>query len=84
MAARRQRSLVTSHAPWGYRKGPDGMLVEDAREQDITALVRALRAEGLSLRTIVSELETEGLTGRTGRPLTLTQVARMAGTGEAR
>lgn len=83
MAARRRRGMATSHAPWGYRTGADGALVEDAREQDITALVHALRAEGLSLRTIVAELETEGLTGRTGRPLTLTQVARMAGTGEA-
>lgn len=79
LAAKRARGEATSHAPWGYSIGPGGVLVENEREQYITALVGELRAAGLSLRCIVAELEREDLCGRTGRPLTLTQVARIAG-----
>lgn len=78
LAAKRARGEATSHAPWGYTIGPDKRLVEDDREQYVLALVSELRDAGMTLRDVVRELEAEGVVGRTGRPLTLTQVARMA------
>lgn len=78
LAAKKARGEAVSHAPWGYRAA-GGLLVEDEREQYVSALIGELRRAGLSLRSVVEELEREGITGRTGRPLTLTQVARIAG-----
>jgi hypothetical protein len=60
--------------------GEDGQtLVPHAGEQATIAAVRALRRNGLSLRAVVDALARHGYTGRTGRPLQLTQVARILG-----
>jgi nucleotidyltransferase/DNA polymerase involved in DNA repair len=50
----------------------------DEGEQKIIALVRQYRAAGVPLRAIVAELARAGLVSRAGRPLQLTQVARIA------
>jgi hypothetical protein len=64
--------------PFGFCADVDGRLVHDEGEQKIIALVRQYRAAGVPLRAIVAELARAGLVSRAGRPLQLTQVARIA------
>lgn len=64
---------------FGYRLSSDGTtLVEDENEQKIIIAVRNYWEAGLSLRTIVSRLHAQGYVSRAGKPLGLTQVARIA------
>lgn len=54
--------------PYGFRLAEDGVsLVEDPAEQEVLALARALRAEGLSLRAIAGHLERRGFVARSGK-----------------
>jgi len=70
---------TTGTAPYGYRVAADGVrLEEDAAEQRALALVRDLRAEGLSLRAIGDRLTAAGCTPRTGRSWHPQTVARIA------
>jgi hypothetical protein len=65
--------------PYGYHVDEDGeTLIENATEQAVVATIHQYRHSGLSLRTIVSRLEERGFKARTGQPLQLTQVARIA------
>lgn len=65
--------------PYGYQLAADGVhLVEHAGEQEVLAAIRELRAAGLSLRAVVAELGKRGMVARSGKPLGLTQVARIA------
>lgn len=65
-------------APYGFRIADDGKTLEECpAEQAVMALVAELRKEGHSLRDIVEELEAQGVVGRTGKPLQLTQVVRI-------
>lgn len=51
--------------PYGYEVGADGRHLEpNAAEQDLLALMRALRAEGRSFQAIADELNRRGLTTR--------------------
>ncbi len=80
LAAKRARGERAGEVPFGYRLAADGAHLEtDASEQAIVERVRALRAGGVSLRSIVADLAAAGCVGRTGKPLALTQVARIAG-----
>ena len=64
---------------FGYCLAEDGKtLIEDDNEQKIIAAIRDYREAGLSLRTIVSRLNEQGYVSRAGKPLGLTQVARIA------
>jgi hypothetical protein len=76
LAAKRARGEATNHAPYGYR-AEKGLLVKDDAEQAVIASVRALRAEGRTLRAIVATLEKRGVLSRTSVPFQLTQVARI-------
>jgi DNA invertase Pin-like site-specific DNA recombinase len=79
LQAKRARGERAGEVPFGYRLAADGRTLEtDPGEQTIVTRVREARAAGLSLRAIVSELARAGLVSRAGRPLTLTQVARLA------
>ncbi len=70
------------HAPFGYRVDDDGVaLVEDADEQKVIATIRNFRKDGWPLRGIVAKLDEVGMVGRSGKPLTLTAVARVVGVG---
>jgi len=57
-------------------------LFEDAQrgeeEQVVIAAIHTYRDAGISLRTIVYRLEEQGHKSRSGKPLQLTQVARIA------
>ncbi len=71
----------TGTAPYGFRVGSEGSkLVEEPGEQRVLALVRDLRAEGLSLREIGDRLAAAGLSPRSGAAWHPQTVARIAAT----
>ena len=59
---------ISRYPPYGYRFNGQGW-IEDEREQRAVAIMRQLRAEGLSLRQISAELERQGHHNRRGRRL---------------
>ncbi|MDP3274085.1 MAG: recombinase family protein [Deltaproteobacteria bacterium] len=78
LRAKRARGERAGAVPWGYAATPEGRLEPLEHEQRVTERVRALRAQGMPLRGIVATLRSEGAKARTGQPLQLTQVARIA------
>jgi hypothetical protein len=76
-AARNPKShvLYSGQCAWGQRFGDDGVTLEvDEYEQNVTAVVRHMRASGYKLRQIVESLREMGVVGRTGKPLGTTRV----------
>lgn len=78
LRAKRARGERAGNVPFGFTADASGTLAPHEGEQAIIGHVRALRASGLTLRGIVAELSRVGFVGRTGRPLALRQVARIA------
>lgn len=78
LAAKRARGERAGEVPYGFTADADGRLSPNAVELAVVAAVRDLRAAGLSLRAIVDALAARGVVSRAGRPLALTQVARLA------
>lgn len=79
LQAKISRGELAGAAPFGYCAAADGRtLVEHEGERAIIARVRELRAEGVALRVIVAALGRAGFVARSGKPLALTQVARIA------
>lgn len=74
LRAKRARGERAGNVPFGYSALPDGKLIPSERELKTLELVRELRDMGYSLRDVVDELRVRGVTGRTGRPLTLKRV----------
>jgi DNA invertase Pin-like site-specific DNA recombinase len=70
LAVKRERGEVVGTAPLGFRAVRQGdapaRLVRDERETEALALIRELRAGGLSLRQIARELEARGINTRGG------------------
>lgn len=77
LGAKRARGERAGEVPYGFAADANGRLAPDPAEQTVIAQVHALRAAGLSMRGIVAELDRAGLVSRTGKPLALTQVARV-------
>jgi site-specific DNA recombinase len=78
LAAKRARGERSGELPYGWRLGADGAHLEaDEAEAAVLAVVRELRASGLSQRAIVAELAARGLVSRAGRRFAKTQIARM-------
>jgi DNA invertase Pin-like site-specific DNA recombinase len=78
LAAKRSRGERVGTIPYGYRLAQDRVHLEvDAREQQVIAMARALRAEGHPLRVVVSELAARGFLSRRGRPFGLARVHAM-------
>ena len=70
--------------PYGYRLAADGIHLEaDPAEARAVALVRELRAEGLSYRAIGARLTAAGHTPRGGRTWHPDTIARIAATEAA-
>jgi DNA invertase Pin-like site-specific DNA recombinase len=68
MSVKRTRGeRISGHAPFGWDFGPKGRLVENAREQEVIARMRQMRAEGMSYRSIGVRLDTEGILPKRGR-----------------
>jgi len=75
LAAKRARGERVGHVPYGFEVAADGQtLVENTGEQTVIALVDGLRTDGLSWRSIASELNARGLTNRPGRAWNHTNV----------
>lgn len=78
LAVKKSRGERTGEIPYGHRLSADGVRIEgDPAEQGVIAIVRELRAGGLSQRAIVRELAARGIVSRGGRPLVLSQVQRL-------
>lgn len=77
LAAKRARGERAGEVPYGFTADAAGRLTPNPAEQEVVSVIRELRAAGLALRHIVAELERRGLVSRAGRPLALTQVARL-------
>jgi site-specific DNA recombinase len=64
--------------PYGYQLAADGVhFIEAPSEQAVIAIVRHLRAGGLSYRAIAAELNQRGLTNRAGGRFMATQVVHI-------
>ncbi len=78
LAVKKARGERVGEVSFGFRLAADGVHVEpDAGEQATIEAIRALRAERLSVRAIAAQLASRGMVGRTGRPLSHTQVHRI-------
>lgn len=76
LAAKKARGETLGAAPYGFRY-QEGSLVQSDAEQGVLAVVRELRAAGMSLRQIGAELGKRGLVSRVGRPFAPMQIGRM-------
>ena len=78
LAHKRSKGEKTGgRCPFGYRLAADGVHLEnDDDEQRVLSLVRALRADGLSLRAIAERLNTDNVPAR-GKRWHTTTVARL-------
>ena len=78
LKAKRQRGERAGTLPFGYRLGPDGrQLLEEPSEQEALRLLRELKERGATLRTIASELTSQGFRTRTGGAWRFQYVARL-------
>jgi site-specific DNA recombinase len=64
-------------APFGYEFTVDNKVVENAREQAILIRVRALKAQGESIRKIQKILTAEGLLNRNQKPFAVSAIHYM-------
>ena len=71
-----QGAYTGGDAPFGYRLSGE-RLVEDPGEQSVIREAQALRARGLSLRTVAGHLHAMGYRSRSGRAFAPMQVRRM-------
>ena len=82
LASKRARGERTGCVPMGSRVAADGVHLEaDPAEAEALALVRELRAEGLSIRAIAGALDARGVPARGGRwhPTTVARLLRRVG-----
>lgn len=78
LAVKKSRGELTGAAPYGMRRGKDGVHLErDPAEQRTLTRIRAWRASGETVRGIQARATKAGLLGRTGQPFTLAAVHAM-------
>ena len=78
MQRKRAKGERVGAIPYGSQLAADGVHVVDApNEQAVIAIVRRLRAGGLSYRAIAAQLNQRGLTNRAGGRFMATQVVHM-------
>lgn len=77
LAHKKQRGERVGTCPRGFRDAGDGRLVADDQEQQVMALVKELRASGLTLRAIADQLAAAGYATRRGRPYTFVAVGEI-------
>ena len=80
MQVKKAKGELVGAVPYGFHLASDGVsLVPDEAEGAVVALVRELRAEGLSLRKIAARLTEKGLIPRAGGSWHHQTVANIAG-----
>jgi site-specific DNA recombinase len=78
LGRKREKGECVGQVGYGWQLDIDGIhLFEQPAEQAVIAMVRELRASGLSYRAIAGELNTRGLLNRAGGAFLHTQVVRM-------
>jgi site-specific DNA recombinase len=78
MQRKRAKGERIGAIPYGYQLAADGVhFIEALGEQAVIAIVRRLRAGGLSYRAIAAELNHRGLTNRAGGRFMATQVVHI-------
>lgn len=78
MQRKRAKGERVGAIPYGYQLAADGVhFIEAPSEQAVIAIVRRLRAGGLSYRAIAAELNQRGLTNRAGGRFMATQVVHI-------
>jgi DNA invertase Pin-like site-specific DNA recombinase len=79
---KKSKGESTGQVPFGFRLGEDGRsLVEDPTEQEAIATVRRLRAEGLSIRKLVAEMNRRGIPTKEGGKWHIATVQRVLNPG---
>ena len=77
-----QGEYTGGRAPYGYRVSADGVHVEpDADEARVLAEVKALRADGASLRAVAAVLTDRAIVSRAGKPFRAGQIRQILRTG---
>jgi DNA invertase Pin-like site-specific DNA recombinase len=76
---RGRHERISRHAPYGWDFGPDGMLVENPKQQRGLGRIKALHAEGKSLRDIADLLNREGVAPQRGGRWSHSSVVRILG-----
>lgn len=77
---RTENRYTGGEVPFGFVL-VDGELVPDAREQEVLAEARRLRAEGRSLRAVALELAQQGKLTRNGKPFDPKRISKMVEAG---
>jgi len=77
IAAKRANGEAVGNPPFGLCRGEDGMLEEDAGEQNLIERVLDLYAQNLSFGCVADIVTREGHLSRNGTPLTHVQIARI-------
>jgi len=67
LAAKRARGFRTGTVPWGFSADSEGKLVENSCEQSLVSLVRQLKGDGGTWKSIARNLNNIGHTNRAGR-----------------
>ncbi len=79
LAAKSAKGERVGTVPFGFALAEDGRsLVASEAEQAIVAEARALRAAGLTVRSIAAALDAKGLRSRKGTPFGVAQIHAMA------
>jgi DNA invertase Pin-like site-specific DNA recombinase len=67
LAVKKAKGQRVGRIPFGHRLAADGVtLEEDAREQDVIRACKDMKASGMSLSTIATELDKRGMSPRDG------------------
>lgn len=78
MDAKKERGECIGSIPYGYQLDNDGIhVVPNLPEIGVISKAKELRAQGMSLRKVASELYLQGFNARNGRKLQAAQVVRM-------
>src|SRR5215472_14138358 len=68
MSVKRSRGeRIIGHAPYGWDFGRNGLLVENAHEQQVIARMRRMQAAGMSFRGIAVRLDGDGILPKRGK-----------------
>jgi DNA invertase Pin-like site-specific DNA recombinase len=76
LAVKKAKGQRTGGVPWGFDANPSGQLVANDEEVSLIQRCRSLRARGMKLREIATQLNQEGVTLR-GRQLYEMKVHRL-------